>query len=424
MSTSTLRPPVLLTDGASYGTLAAARALGQEGIRVSVADPSPLAPAGWSRHAARRLAAPSSVGGAAFVQWLLAFGRREPGHVLLPTSDDTAILYSTHRDVLARHFQLAPPHPDAVMPLLDRWRLLAFAVPAGLDVPRTLLPLDGEDLLRVAAKVTYPVLLRARTQALLRGHPQDVLASTREELIPAWRAAVEDRRFSEPVASMEPRIHLPLLQCRADGAAHAYGVSGWVERSGRAVLRASWRLLQAPAQRESGVCLEHAEVDVRVASRLLALLRTVGYHGVFEAEFLAAGERLLLAGLKPRFFGHMAFDVARGLPLPQLAYLDAVGDDVARAALLSGAAAWRSAGAPVYRHRTTLELVLRARRLSGMGRAEVRRWRAWLREHRHDATDAASAPGDLVPGYVDALREIAALARHPRASLRTLGPEA
>ena len=136
------RPPVLLADGAFYGTLAAARALGREGIRVTVADPSPLAPAGWSRHAARRLAAPSPSTGVPFVEWLLAFGRREPGHVLLPTSDDAAILYSTHRDALARDFLLAVPPPSALLPLLDKWQLTTRAVPAGLDVPRTVLPLD------------------------------------------------------------------------------------------------------------------------------------------------------------------------------------------------------------------------------------------------------------------------------------------
>jgi hypothetical protein len=97
-----------------------------------------------------------------------------------------------------------------------------------------------------------------------------------------------------------------------------------------------------------------ADVSASIGGPLLALLHTVGYHGVFQAVFVPAGRRRLLVDFKPSFFGSLAFDVAGGLPLPLLAYLDAIGDDAARAALLAGAGVWRPTVAPVSRHGAAL----------------------------------------------------------------------
>src|SRR5882672_9837994 len=98
--------PVLLPMASYHGTLAAVRCLGAAGVRVTLAESSPLVPAVWSRFAARRVRSPSPEDPPSFLQWLMDFGAREPGHVLHPTSDDVAWLYARHRDELAKHFIL------------------------------------------------------------------------------------------------------------------------------------------------------------------------------------------------------------------------------------------------------------------------------------------------------------------------------
>src|SRR4051794_26307538 len=96
--------PMLLCNPDYYGTLAATRLLGRRGIPVSVAGEQRLAVSSWSRYATRRLRCPASRDSSAFVDWLLAFGKREPGHTLCPTSDDLTYLYALHREELSQNF--------------------------------------------------------------------------------------------------------------------------------------------------------------------------------------------------------------------------------------------------------------------------------------------------------------------------------
>src|SRR6266436_4705611 len=101
MSSATARPgprspsganPALLTMPGYGGTLAAVRCLGRAGIPVTVASEAPALPAAWSRWTTRRVRCPRPRDARAFMDWLLRFGEREPGHVLYPTSDDLAYL--------------------------------------------------------------------------------------------------------------------------------------------------------------------------------------------------------------------------------------------------------------------------------------------------------------------------------------------
>ncbi|MGZ5957731.1 MAG: carbamoyl-phosphate synthase, partial [Myxococcaceae bacterium] len=91
------------------GTLAAVRALGASGVRVTVAGSEWLAPARWSRSTARTLRSPPPRQERAFVDWLLAFGSAAPGHFLYPTSDDLAWLLARHASALKTSFCLFQP---------------------------------------------------------------------------------------------------------------------------------------------------------------------------------------------------------------------------------------------------------------------------------------------------------------------------
>ena len=44
-----------------------------------------------------------------FMDWLLRFGEREPGHVLYPTSDDLAYLFAQRAAEIGRSPDVPPP---------------------------------------------------------------------------------------------------------------------------------------------------------------------------------------------------------------------------------------------------------------------------------------------------------------------------
>src|ERR1700743_3465731 len=102
---SNSKTPVLLCDGGYYGTLAATRTLGANGIPVLVADPNILAPALWSSRVAGRLRCPPAADIDRFVSGVRPVGQRYPRPVIYPTSDDVSLVIALHRHELAREFR-------------------------------------------------------------------------------------------------------------------------------------------------------------------------------------------------------------------------------------------------------------------------------------------------------------------------------
>src|SRR5438132_1400690 len=125
-------PPALLSDATWYGTLAAARDLGSRGVPITLASDAFFAPARWSRFAKRTVSCPPTRDTDLYFEWLRAFGKRRPGHVLYPTSDDAAWLVASHRESLASDFRLFAPPIDGLARLLDKVRLAQEARAVGV----------------------------------------------------------------------------------------------------------------------------------------------------------------------------------------------------------------------------------------------------------------------------------------------------
>jgi predicted ATP-grasp superfamily ATP-dependent carboligase len=184
------------------------------------------------------------------------------------------------------------------------------------------------------------------------------------------------------------------------------------------VCRASAKVLQRPRKLGIGLCFEAAPMDEALAEKVRRMCVGLGYFGVFEAEFIAAGERRLLIDFNPRLYSQLAFDVDRGMPLPLLAYLAATGDRETLKAEVLHAKLRQARTRPerVYTHHLVLELLLRGQLASGrLSRDEVRGWRRWLADHARWATDAVADPDDGLPALADLALHLAGCAAHPRA---------
>jgi predicted ATP-grasp superfamily ATP-dependent carboligase len=179
------------------------------------------------------------------------------------------------------------------------------------------------------------------------------------------------------------------------------------------------KVLQRPRKVGIGLCFEARPLDDALLGKLAALCKEVGYHGAFEVELIADGDRRLLIDFNPRFFSQMAFDIARGVPIPLFAYMAARGDEAELERKLEAARAWSPKDEHVYVHRTILGLVLLLQRASGqMSKDDVERWRGWLREHHGLVTDAVRQSGDPMPAVVDTATWAKHFAKHPRSFVR------
>jgi predicted ATP-grasp superfamily ATP-dependent carboligase len=392
-------------------------------VRVTVADGRPLAVARWSRHVRRRLACPDvDEEPERFVEWLLRFGAREPGTILYPTSDDMCWLLARHRGDLSRHFGLWMPDVDVLYSLLNKRRLYDACTRLGIARPATWAPRSAADVERIAREARFPVVVKPQTQVMLRPHAKGRFVGSAAELPAAYREFVRATSYGRLLRDWDPEVTQPLVQTfegrQAEGV---YNLSGFVDETGRAfVTAASRKVLQWPPVLGVGLCFEEAEVVPELADDVARLCADRGYFGAFEVEFVVADGRHLLIDFNPRFYGQMGFDIARGLDLPWLVYLAAVGDGEALRAAVGDARRHASVrGAHVYCDRVELELAQGVLRLAGRGPGDREKWGRWLSAHREGRVDAVLDPRDWMPGVAEALGALLRRARHPRSEWRS-----
>jgi hypothetical protein len=415
--------PALLTMPGYGGTLAAVRCLGRAGIPVTVASDTPGQPAAWSRWTTRRVRCPRPSDPQRFMEWLLRFGERAPGHVLYPTSDDLAYLFARHAAEIQRSFLVYQPPVETVLDLLDKKYLLFAARRVGIESATTWFPEDDHALERIAREARFPLLIKPRTQLLWPTLHKGTRVDRPEDLVRAYSIYLRTRRHSPMLLAVRPDVARPMLQeYHSEAEERIESVAGFIDASGEIfVARAATKTLQQPRRVGIGVCFEDAPLDPAAAGAVAALCRDTGYFGVFEAEFIRNGDRRLLIDFNPRYYNQMEFEIARGLPLPLLVHAAARGDEPRLRCLTVEAQAAHVGEPRVYCHRSAMAMIVGAQRLSGrMGARDVQRWRSWSALHRDDAVDPVFDDEDLLPGVLATARQVWQAFRHPRAFVRSM----
>ena len=407
--------PALLTTSKYLGTLATARCLGARGVPVVVVSSTIFGPAQWSRAASRVVRGRPRNDPESMLAWLLELGTRWPGAVLHPTSDEMAWIIARHAEPLGRLFRLYTPPFAAIRSLLDKSELHRVASRVGLRTPVTVFPRNESDAER-AGWQRAAFVVKPRSQVFYESHAKGAIVSGAGPVARAWRECRESS-YPPSIRVDAPDIELPMLQelVPTDGV---YSISGFVTRDHEVLgARAARKILQRPSGVGVGVCFEAAPLDASLVAKLADLARETGFCGAFEAEFVGRDHRLI--DFNPRYYGQMAFDIARGAPLPWMLHLGALGHDDA---LRTQPTPDDAPDMPrAYGDTLTLRILLASRRLVGtLSPDDARKWKAWLREHRDSAVDATLAPGDPMPAIASVLTTIWDAIRHPRGFWRSL----
>lgn len=415
-----MKQPALLLDASWYGTLAAARNLGSHGVSVTLGCDSWVAPARWSRHVSHSVSCPSTKD-PSLIPWLMAFGARHPGHVLLPTSDETAWIFSAYANELARDFSLFSPPLSSLALLLDKKQLLATASAVGLAVPETVAPRDESEVAACGAELGFPLFVKPRAQLFGLGVGKGRRVECTTALVEAWREHRKHAQYNSVVLPYLSDLDYPIIQRASQNTERIYTVDGFIDKGGELfTTRTCWKVLQLPRGSGPGIVFDHADPDPQINEGIRKLLVATGYRGVFDIEFIESGSKKLLIDVNPRFYNHMAFEIDRGMQLPWLAYLAATGDqDALRGAIESAQRAPTQTGA--YVHALPSRMLLAAQRLThGITTERYRHWRQWIRSHQREITDPAWTRDDPTPRIVEVIHELNKFVRHPRAYLRAL----
>jgi D-aspartate ligase len=390
-----------------HGTLAAVRNLGRNGVPVTTADPGRFTNAGWSKYTTRSVRCPPVRETERFLSWLMSFGSRNERHVLLPTCDDTAFLYSLHKQELAKHFYLAMPDVEVFHALLNKRLLTEHARAVGMLTPQSWMPSSVAEVAALAREARFPLLIKPTTQVLFGPRMKGTMVEDRADLVRVYEQLARDT-YGRALRDYDSSATRPIVQEFFRDAAKSgiYSLCGHARDARIVGTRAARKVLQWPRRLGIGVCFEAAPIHPELVADLGRLIARVGFSGTFEAEFVQDGERRLLIDLNPRFYSQMGFDVARGLPLPLLAYQDAIGEP------LPSSIGDSASTVNAYAHGAALKVLLHAQRLSGVLTREERA--QWLRFYDDQPrVDAVADADDPRPALLDKLNIARDLARHP-----------
>ena len=414
-------PAMLLTMGAYYGTLAAARCLGRQGICVVLADDRKLTATGFSRFIRRFVRAPSVDDPETFRRWMLEYGEKNPGLVLYPTSDELAWIIATEQTALRKHYKLFQSPESAVYGLLNKQRLYSSAREFGLQAPLTHFPSSTAELDQLAREVTYPVIVKPRTQIGMRINVKGLICNDARELKENVALVMQRFPYKPEMLAYDPTVRWPMVQqFHPEAASDTYSLTGFRHHDGKMVVRGAKKVLQRPIRVGVGMAFESRPIQEHLRDNVQRLLQSIGYAGVFEAEFIHLRDRneYLLMDFNPRFYGQMGFDAKRGLPLPLLVFAAANGDEAQVQALMARASDWDHQAVHKYRYGWMLNVVLTTQWL---GRKLTRGTRArWLQWSRHGRVyDSVFDSEDRKPYLIEIVCALLDFMKHPRSSFRT-----
>jgi D-aspartate ligase len=406
------RLSVLLASASTGGTLAAARHLSANGVEVRVISSQRLSAAAWSRSASRSYSAPPENQHRLMLNVLLAIGAAHPGQILLPTSDETAWLYTINAAILKRHFCVYQPSIETTRRILDKQFLAEAATRAGLAVLASWDPRNLDDLATLAPGFPYPILIKRRTHVQCLRLYKGVVVHSASELLTRYRSIIAREQSRAADDALLTGATRPILQRFVSEASEAsegvHSITGFIDRTGGLfVTRRSRKVFQRTRPLGIGVCFESLPPDPELSNAVRRLCHELGYFGIFEVEFVWFNGCWSVIDFNPRLFNQIGMDIRRGMPLPLLACLDAAGETAALRDAVAKAQDGDVDEKTVFCDRFTLRAILFAQAVTSMGSREDRAyWRAWTNEHAAHMVELAADENESMPGVIHALSEI------------------
>lgn len=298
--------------------LAAVRAFGQRGTRVTLVSDSDFCLARHSRHCHEFIRTPAGADDTGhFIRCLQEILAGRPQNVLLPLCDFTTRAFVHSQDILNELSHTCLPAADAMSLASDKGQLLALADDKGIGIPCTFTIHDRDDLDRAAASSGFPCVLKPRRSA---GGVGRSFIDTPGTLRNAYDSLP---RISTSVFDGS----LPLVQEYVPGEVvdacllfcHGRPRAGLTQR----------RILMAPAEGGLGIYNETTR-DPELMEQAVALLGALDWHGPAQVEFKRDSRdgRLRLMEVNPRFWGTLDLSIQAGIDFPYLAALAAVQGDI------------------------------------------------------------------------------------------------
>jgi predicted ATP-grasp superfamily ATP-dependent carboligase len=313
---------VLVTDAQGNHALAVARSLGQQGIRVALADSVRSAKGLFTRYCADRAIYPSPSDSVSRFRAGIhrALETLKPA-VLMPMTERTILGLLADREAIESRVILPLPSSEAVRVAFDKSETVRLAKLLRVPVPQTLVLDDVRQLEQIRSQVSYPAVIKPKSSEV---------RTIDDRIVPS--GAVEycfgpddlERRY----LSVHRRSPLPLIQEFIPG--DGYGVSVLCQRGRLKALFAHRRLRMVRPTGSGSSLRESIAPPPSMVDAATRLLESLAWDGVAMVEFKLDprdGTPKLME-INGRFWNSLPLAIAAGVDFPSLLYRMATEGDV------------------------------------------------------------------------------------------------
>ena len=287
----------LVTDVHLRNALSAIRGFGRAGIPVAAVGRNGLAPGRWSRFTAARATAPDVlIDPAGFRSSVVRIADSHRPVVLYPCQEES--IDALTRAPLPDGISLPWPDLAALERVRDKRELPRMAADSGVEVP---IELFRGKLGELPAQLDLPLIVKPvdKGQTLAypaRVHSEAELAALTARL-PAGEPVIVQELGGEPLTAV-------VVLVGTDGELlaqfHQRAQRTWPPGSGPSTLAVS-----VPPDRE-------------LAERCAAMLASAGSSGLAELQFVATARGPAVIDVNARFYGSLALALASGVNFPAL----------------------------------------------------------------------------------------------------------
>lgn len=303
---------VLVTDGNERAALAVTRGLGQAGLPVLVGAETATSLAGASRYCIGSWLYPLPLSNSSqFMSSLAEAAERFNVSTVIPITDATMQIITTHKNLLDRSISVAVPSKESYDLASDKYRLTCLAQELGVPTPATIFVQDGrvpDDLQEVGG---FPLVVKpSRSLALVDG----MWIKTAVHQVATWQELKELYRNTRYLVGPS------MIQRRIEG--EGQGIFALCDSGTPLALFAHRRHREKPPSGGVSVLRESIELPKPMTDYAVQLLKKANWHGAAMVEFKVERDTgiPLLMEINGRFWGSLQLALDAGINFPHLLY--------------------------------------------------------------------------------------------------------
>jgi predicted ATP-grasp superfamily ATP-dependent carboligase len=306
-------PAAFVTYGWCRSAYTVVRSLAARGVEVHVGDSSPFAMSRFSRFTKSFTRLPDFFAEPeAYVDALGEAIERTGCKVLMPCFEDVELVIR-HRDRLPADVRVAVPAFEDWAVAEDKLDYVERVAAAGCPVPKTYRIESREALRDVAAKLTFPIVVKVRMGNGARGVE---IVERRDDLEARFFALVEE--FELPVHRW------PILQEQLRG--RKFKLDG-VFAQGESVATSVFEILRCKGANNFGTSTFRVTVDEpQLTQHAIQALQALNWHGMFNTDWICDEHGTAhLIDINGRLSGAVAVPYEAGMDLPWIWYQVSAG---------------------------------------------------------------------------------------------------